>query len=108
MDRAVFSSVSRAMTNNSQMVNQKVMVLDRLIFIWLLLMAATVLARLIGHGPITDDRLASAAVIAVAFLKVRLVGLDFMELRYAPPAFRIAFEMWVLAVGGVLIALSAM
>lgn len=95
------------MTDNPQTVDRKDATFDRLIFVWLLLMTVTILARLIGHGPIADDRFASAAVIALAFVKVRLIGLDFMELRHAPLALRIAFEGWVLVVSGALIVLCA-
>jgi hypothetical protein len=45
------------------------------------------------------------ALIAVAFVKVRLVGLYFMELRAAPLALRVVFEGWVVATGGVLVGL---
>jgi hypothetical protein len=39
---------------------------------------------------------ANIAIIVVAFIKVRFVGLDFMELRNAPLPARIAFELWVI------------
>jgi hypothetical protein len=31
-------------------------------------------------------------------MKARLIGLEFMELRRAPLALRLAFELWVLVV----------
>jgi hypothetical protein len=49
------------------------------------------------------NRYVSSAVIAVAFLKVRFVGLDFMELRESPAALRRAFELWLTVVGSTLI-----
>ncbi|MET7474358.1 cytochrome C oxidase subunit IV family protein [Streptomyces sp. NPDC005648] len=45
------------------------------------------------------------AVVAIALIKVRLVGLHFMELRNAPTALRGAFEVYVVATGATLLAL---
>jgi hypothetical protein len=44
-------------------------------------------------------------VIAVAFIKVRFVGLDFMELRRAPFGLRLAFELWLIVIGITLVIL---
>jgi hypothetical protein len=51
------------------------------------------------------NRTVSTVVIAVAFIKVRFVGLDFMELRRAPFALRLVFELWLIVIGGTLIIL---
>ena len=60
---------------------------------WLVLLTATLLswesARSSG-----DYRLASAVVLLIAFLKARLIGLEFMELRAAP--LRICVEITLL------------
>jgi hypothetical protein len=39
-------------------------------------------------------RFGTAAVITIAAVKARFVGLDFMELRGAPVLMRVAFEAW--------------
>jgi apolipoprotein N-acyltransferase len=39
--------------------------------------------------------LAATLTIAIAFAKVLFIGRDFMDLRAAPPALRIAFTVWV-------------
>ena len=54
----------------------------------------------LGAGGVTA---ATAAVLALAFLKVRYVGLEFMELRHADAVLRIAFELWVLLVGATVV-----
>jgi len=41
-------------------------------------------------------------VIFLAFLKVRWVLLDFMELRSAPTKLRLLFEAWVIGVAACL------
>ena len=66
--------------------------------IWALLVAATLGSWTLGGGH-------GVALIAVAFVKVRLVGLYFMELRAAPVALRVAFEGWVVAAAGILVGL---
>ncbi|MCV7150806.1 cytochrome C oxidase subunit IV family protein [Mycolicibacterium pyrenivorans] len=70
---------------------------------WLLLVAATVLSWAIGaeHG---TGSMVAVVVLAIAAIKVRYVGLDFMELRHAPIPLRAAFEcycvgMWALLSG---------
>jgi hypothetical protein len=68
---------------------------------WLVLIAATLLSYALGaeHG------VGSAVVVVVfgiAAIKVRLIGLDFMELRSAPTPLRAAFEGYCLGLWAVL------
>ncbi|GJF16563.1 hypothetical protein NGTWS0302_16040 [Mycolicibacterium cyprinidarum] len=70
---------------------------------WLFLVAATIASWAVGaeHG---TGSMVAVVVLAIAAIKVRLVGLDFMELRHAPIPLRAAFEcyclgMWVLLCG---------
>ena len=78
----------------------------RVSWVWLLLVGATVLSWEMGHG-VGLHELAQirAAVIVVAFIKVRLVILDFMEIRHAPLGVRVVAEAWVLLVCSALLAL---
>ena len=75
--------------------------------VWLLLVGATGLSWEFGHGFGfgSDYRLATLAVIVIAFNKLRAVYLEFMELRHAPAALRWCFEGWSLAVGASLLLL---
>jgi len=75
--------------------------------VWLLLVLATGLSWAFGHGFGFGDRYryASVAVVLIAFIKVRFVFLDFMELRRAPWSLRLIFEAWVLSVCGAIIVL---
>ncbi|AQA04588.1 hypothetical protein BVC93_21595 [Mycobacterium sp. MS1601] len=68
---------------------------------WLILVAATVASWLVGadHGA---GSLVAVAVLAIAAAKVRLVGLDFMELRHAPIPLRVLFEAYCVALWAVL------
>jgi hypothetical protein len=69
----------------------------------LVLSAATLISWGLGHG--IGSRAAGIAVIAIAFTKIRYVILDFMELRTAPLAMRIAVEVWCVVVCSTLILL---
>ena len=79
---------------------------SRISAVWSLLIGATLLSWWLGtdHG-VGDHTLATLVVIAVAFFKVRCVGLYFMELRHAPVALRLVFEAYVVVVCGVVVGL---
>jgi hypothetical protein len=70
---------------------------------WLVLIVATLISYSLGadHG---TGSVMVVVVLAIAAIKVRLVGLDFMELRTAPVPLRAAFEgycvgLWALLSG---------
>jgi hypothetical protein len=79
----------------------------RAVAVWLILVGATIgsLTLVEAFRSPTMNRTVSTVVIAVAFIKVRFVGLDFMELRRAPFALRLVFELWLIVIGGTLIIL---
>ena len=83
------------------------MIRDRLHRLWLVLVVATTASWLLGTSrEIRIGQETAAIVLAIAFLKVRWIGLDFMELRYAPRPLRLFFEAWVLVVGSVVVISS--
>ncbi|MCZ0732227.1 cytochrome C oxidase subunit IV family protein [Mycolicibacterium iranicum] len=71
---------------------------------WLFLVAATVVSWAVGaeHG---TGSMVAVLVLGIAAIKVRLVGLDFMELRHAPIPLRAAFEGYCVVMWAVLSAL---
>jgi hypothetical protein len=71
---------------------------------WLVLMAATLVSWYLGDGH-GSAQPATVLVIAVAFVKVYLVGHYFMELRDAPLPLRGVFGGWAVVVCAVLVAL---
>ncbi|WP_406442547.1 cytochrome C oxidase subunit IV family protein [Streptomyces sp. NBC_00631] len=68
------------------------------------LVLATLSSWLLGIEGSTSTPI-GCAVVAIALIKVRLVGLHFMELRNAPAALRGAFEVYVVVTGATLLAL---
>ncbi len=79
--------------------------LSRTSLVWLILVAATMLALRAGFDMLADLRLARLAVIGIAFIKVRFVLREFMELREAPLPMRLVVDVWCAGVCGTLIAL---
>jgi hypothetical protein len=68
---------------------------------WLVLIAATLISYSLGadHG---TGSVMVVVVLGIAAIKVRLVGLDFMELRTAPVPLRLAFEGYCLVLWALL------
>jgi len=78
----------------------------RLIGIWGILAAITLVSLESIHLKFWDERLQGVAVLILAFIKVRLIMLDFMEIRHAPIALRMIMECWVIiACGGLILLL---
>lgn len=78
---------------------------DRQLAAWAILMGATVVTAVLGLEQAGASTIVGTALLAIAFLKLRLVGIHFMELATAPAGLRLAFEGYVVLVFGVLIAL---
>ena len=79
----------------------------RVTWLWLFLIAATVASWEFGHGLGFGEnvRLSTTAVLVIAFIKARMVILDFMEIRHAPLALRLMLEAWTLVVAATLLIL---
>jgi caa(3)-type oxidase subunit IV len=64
---------------------------------WLILMIATAITWYLGEVGAAGT-MAIVAMLAIAFVKGRLVILDFMELRGAPLLWRALLEGWLILV----------
>ncbi|WP_340314512.1 cytochrome C oxidase subunit IV family protein [Rhizorhabdus argentea] len=74
--------------------------------IWVLLVALTLISYISwAESSVADARLAGTAVLLLAFLKARLIGLHYMELRDAVLPLRILFEAWVVVVCSTLVVM---
>lgn len=71
----------------------------RLTGVWAVLLVLTFGSFAVGIEQ--SDRLTFAAtlvIIGVAMLKVRFIGLHFMDLRIAPRPLRMIYEAWIVVV----------
>ena len=76
--------------------------------VWAILVAATALSWALGTGyalPNHDHTTSSVLILVVAFVKVRFVGLYFMELKDAPLPLRGVFEAYCLIVCGLIVGM---
>lgn len=78
----------------------------RLLLTWCLLALLTFASfeSAWGVGWLRKPQVVVALVIGVAFLKVRIVVLEYMEVRHAPALLRIALEAWILATASGILA----
>ena len=69
-------------------------------------MLATALSYALQHSGLNPDpRMAGSIVLIVAFLKVRLIGMHFMELREAMRPLRLLFNAWTVIMMVILLAM---
>jgi hypothetical protein len=68
--------------------------------VWLVLMTATAMSLLLGAHPgsADDPQLGSAVMLLVAFVKVRLVVVHFMEIHHAPWTLRWSADVSVASI----------
>lgn len=73
--------------------------------IWLVLVSATVAGWALAeqHGA---GRWTVGCVMLFALFKARLVFLHFMELKRAPRAWRLIFEIWIAGCSGMIVAMQ--
>lgn len=77
--------------------------MKRLIIVWGILIAANTAASYLNENIDLSHIMLVSTIIALTFVKVRLIGIEFMELRTAPLLSRLAYEAWVIALGLALI-----
>jgi len=76
----------------------------RLVLWWLMLVVLTV-GSLEGAPSLSNKSLFSSVIIVIAFIKVRIVIREFMEIRSAPLPLRLCLEVWGAAVCGALLVM---
>jgi hypothetical protein len=69
---------------------------------WLILLVATAVTWYLGESGAAGIA-AIIAMLLIAFVKGRLIILDFMELRGAPVMWRLLLEGWLLFVGSLIL-----
>ena len=71
--------------------------------VWIGLIIATLISWKVGTDAGVHAHLATVIVLLVAFIKVRFVGLYFMELRESPLPLRLIFEGYCIVVCATLV-----
>ena len=69
---------------------------------WLILIIATITTWYLGEVGATGTA-SIVAMLVIAFIKGRLVILDFMELRDAPRMWRVLLEGWLILVSSLIL-----
>ena len=94
----------------SREIRMRSTILSRATIAWVVLVGLTILSLVLIRGvrPVGIHGLGSAAVLIIAFTKARVVGLEYMALRNAPWPLRLVFEGWVIIIGTVMVAVSAL
>ncbi|SEE40451.1 cytochrome C oxidase subunit IV family protein [Pseudomonas migulae] len=88
----------------------RALVYSRESLVWLVLMTITLCSWLLAwsHGQLLPNvRIEAVVIIALAFIKARLVLMHFMETAHAPLQLRLPCEAWILLSGSVLIVLES-
>ena len=73
--------------------------------IWAVLMLATCASTWWLSKDLVLPTVATAAIIIIAAVKIRLVLMHFMELRTAPLPWRLVFEIWLAAITCLIVGL---
>jgi heme/copper-type cytochrome/quinol oxidase subunit 4 len=73
--------------------------------IWAALMLATCASTWWLSKDLVMPTVATVAIVLVAAVKIRFVLMHFMELRTAPLAWRVVFEVWLVAATSVILGL---
>lgn len=77
--------------------------------VWLILVAATLVSWFLGGlAGSSSHLLTGSVVLIIAFVKVRLVGTYFMELRGAPTVLRVMFDSYCVVACAVLIGIFSL
>jgi hypothetical protein len=74
---------------------------DRLFLLLGILLGITLLSWVLSHTLALESQMLGIALILLAFLKVRLIIVHYMETKIAIPAIKIAFDVWVFVVAAI-------
>lgn len=71
--------------------------------VWIGLIVATCVSTWLLSRSVFSPTVAVVGIFVIAAVKVWFVMQDFMELRTAPPALRVVFGLWIVAVTAVVL-----
>ncbi|PKI16190.1 cytochrome C oxidase subunit IV family protein [Colwellia sp. 12G3] len=74
------------------------------LILWLVLVLFTLLSWILGHDfTAIDTKILSIIILIIGFIKVRIVLMNFMEIKTAPRYLRWFMDGWCLGVCGLLL-----
>ena len=76
---------------------------DKLFLVLVALLGITLLSWLLISSVDLEEKSLGVLILLLAFFKVRLIAIHFMETAKAQRLVRIAFETWGVVVGGMMI-----
>ncbi len=76
---------------------------DKLFLVLVALLCITLLSWLLISSVNLEEKSLGVMILLLAFFKVRLIAIHFMETAKAQRLVRIAFETWGVVVGGMII-----
>ena len=71
--------------------------------VWLVLLITAAVSSWMVSEHSAAVKVGTSAVVLIAALKVRLIVMHFMELRWRPRPWRILFELWILGVVAIIL-----
>jgi hypothetical protein len=74
----------------------------RLAAVWFILVAASVISLFTSQSAGMSETIAALAIIVLIYVKSRLVLFEFMEVGSGSLEWRLFFELWLIAVVGVI------
>jgi hypothetical protein len=78
-------------------------------YVWILVSAFTIVSWFLGparmQGPVAASVPITVAVLAMAFIKARLIIGYFMEVRTAPVWLRLSTDVWLVVLWGAVLAI---
>jgi len=80
----------------------------RLTYVWVILSAITLVSWWLGHaraGAFVASAPITIAVLAIGFVKARLILQYFMEVRTAPTWLRLFTDIWLIVFWGAVLAI---
>ena len=78
-------------------------------YVWILVSAIAIVSWFLGpahtHGPVAASAPITITLLAMAFIKARLIIGYFMEVRTAPVWLRLATDAWLVVLWGAVLAI---
>ena len=79
---------------------------DKLFVVYATLLGVTAISWFMSYAALLDGAILAGALLGLAFIKVRLIVIHYMEAKHARLGIRLAFEGWIVLAAATTIALA--